>query len=120
MRIGQAASAAGASDEVAQHLGRHVEVRDHAVPQRADRADVRRRAPDHAARLLADRVDPAGHLVDCDDRRLEDGNPAAANEDESVRRAEIDRELATPLETPLCHRPSLNGTGMALRVTLVR
>jgi hypothetical protein len=50
-------------------------------------------------------MDPAGYLVDCDDGRLEDGNSAAANEDQRVRRAEIDRELATPLETPLCHRP---------------
>jgi hypothetical protein len=81
------------------------------VPQRADRTDVRRRASDHAAGLLTDRVDTAGHFVDCDDGRLEDGNSTAANEDEGVRRAEIDRELATPLETPLCHRPSLNGTG---------
>jgi hypothetical protein len=46
-------------------------------------------------------VDSAGYLVDCDDGRLEDGNAASANEDESVRSAKIDRELATPLETPL-------------------
>ena len=72
---------------------------------------MRRRASDHAAGLLADRVDSAGHLVDCDDGGLEDGNSTAANEDEGVRRAKIDRELATPLETPLCHRPSPNGTG---------
>jgi hypothetical protein len=63
---------------------------------------VRRRS-DHAARLFANRVDSAGHLVDRDDGRLEDSNPAAANEDEGVRSAKIDRELATPLETPLCH-----------------
>jgi hypothetical protein len=62
---------------------------------------VCRRATDHAACLLTDRLNPARYLIDCDDGRLEDGDSAAANEDESVRRAEIDRELATPLETPL-------------------
>jgi hypothetical protein len=100
--------------------------------KRADRADGRRRTSDHAARLLADRVDPAGYLVDRDNGRLEDGDSAAANEDERVRRTEIDRELVTPLKTPLSHRPSLNGTGAsgerrhrpgiatARQVTLVR
>jgi hypothetical protein len=69
-----------------------------------------RRASDHATGLLADRMDSAGHFVDCYDGRLENGNPTAPNEDEGVRRAKIDRELATPLETPLCHRPLSNGT----------
>ena len=113
MRIGEAASAAHPPDEIPQHVGGHVEIRDHPVPQRADRTDGRRRAPDHAARLLADRVDPARYLVDRDDGRLEHGNSLAANEDECVRRAEIDRELATPLKMPLCHRPSPNGSGMS-------
>ena len=111
MGVGQAATAAGSPDEVAQHVGRHVEVRDHPVPQRADRADARGCASDHPARVLADRVDPARYLVDRDDGRLEHGNSLAANEDECVRRAEIDRELATPLEMPLCHRPGFTLPG---------
>jgi hypothetical protein len=57
-------------DEMAQHLLGDVEVRDHPVLQRADRADRPRRAAEHALGLEADRVHLAGALVDRDDRRL--------------------------------------------------
>ena len=54
-------------DEVAQHLLGDVEVGDHAVLQRADRADRSRRAAEHPLRLDADGVHLAGALVDRDD-----------------------------------------------------
>jgi hypothetical protein len=63
------------------------------MAERSDRSDVRRRAPDHAPRLVADRVHLAGPLVDRDDGRLEQHDPLVALEDNRVRRAEIDCEL---------------------------
>ena len=47
-------------DEVAEHLLGDVEVGDHAVLQRADRADRPRRAAEHPLRLEPDGVDLAG------------------------------------------------------------
>ena len=81
-------------DEVAQHLLGHVEVGDHAVLERPDRADRARRAAEHALRLDADGVDLAGALVDRDDRRLGQDDAAAADVDERVRGAEVHRHVA--------------------------
>ncbi len=79
--------AANAADEVTQHFRRDVEVRDHAVTQRADGADRRGRPSDHAARVLADGAYLVRPLVDGDDGRLEDRDPLAPDEHERVRRA---------------------------------
>ena len=116
MRVREAAPAADAANEVAQHLGGDVEVRDHTVAERADRADRRRRAPDHAASLLADRVNAPGYVVDRNDGRLEHRDALAPDEHERVRRAEINRKLTTSLETPLCHRPRSTVPGRLTRV----
>jgi hypothetical protein len=65
------------------------------VPQRPDRANRRRRPPDHPPRFLADGMHGARPLVDRHDRRLEEDDPLPAHEHERVGRAEIDRQLAT-------------------------
>src|SRR4051812_41510562 len=57
-----------ATDEVAKHLSRHLEVRDHTVAERAKRPNLRRRPADHAPRLFTDRLNPAALLIDGDDR----------------------------------------------------
>jgi hypothetical protein len=57
------------------------------------RADVRRRATDHPARLLAHGLHAAGQLVDRDDGRLEQHDAFTAARDDRVRGAEVDREL---------------------------
>ena len=88
-------------DEVAEHLLGHVEVRDHAVLERADRGDRAGRAAEHALRLDADRVHVARPLVDRDDRRLREHDPAAADVDQRVRGAEVDGHVAT---AEACHR----------------
>jgi hypothetical protein len=87
-------AAAGLRDEVAQHLLGDLEVGDDAVPQRPGRADRGRRAADHPPRLGADRVHAAGLLRERDHRRLEEHDPAPANEHERVGRAEVDRHVA--------------------------
>ena len=81
-------------DEVAEHLLGHVEVGDHAVLQRADRADRPRRAAEHPLRLEADRVHLAGALVDRDDGRLGEHDAAPAHVDERVGGAEVDGHVA--------------------------
>jgi hypothetical protein len=103
------------ADEVTQHLLRRLEVRDHAVAKRARRADVRRRAADHASGVLAERLHVAGSLVDRDHRRLEDDDPAAALVDDRVGGTQVDREAAVGqvLATP---QPHAAGGYLATRV----
>src|SRR5205807_5803026 len=105
------AAAADPADEVPEHLCRHVEVGDHTVPERTDRTDRRRRASDHSPRLFADRVHGIRGLVDRDDGRLEHDDALAANEDERVRRAEVDRQLPTTGETLQSHGPRMDSSG---------
>ena len=81
-------------DEVAEHLLGDVEVGDHAVLQRADRGDRPGRAAEHPLRLDPDRVHLAGALVDRDDGRLGEHDPAAADVDERVGGAEVDGHVA--------------------------
>ena len=92
-RVGEARPAR-LRDEVAQHLLGDLEVGDHAVPQRPDRADRSRRPADHPLGLGADRVHAPRLLRDRDHGRLEEDDSAPANEHERVRRAEIDRHVA--------------------------
>ena len=92
-REGEAA-AARPGDEVAQHLLGDLEVGDHAVPQGSDRSDRSGRPADHPLGLGADRVHAARLLGDRDHRRLEQHDPAPADEHERVRRAEVDRHVA--------------------------
>src|SRR4051812_10980906 len=81
-------------DEVAKHLLGHVEVGDDAVLQRSNRADRAGCAPEHALRLEADGMHVAGCLVDRDDRRLGQHDPAPAHVDERVRGPEVDGHVA--------------------------
>ena len=81
-------------DEVAEHLLGDVEVGDHAVLQRPDRADRAGRAAEHALRLEPDRVHLAGALVDRDHGGLAEHDAAAAHVDERVGGAEVDRHVA--------------------------
>src|SRR5216684_656209 len=81
-------------DEMAEHLLGHVEVGDHAVLERADRADRPRRAAEHALRLEADGVHLTRALVDRDDRRLGEHDPATSHIDKRVRRSEVDGHVA--------------------------
>ena len=82
-----------ARHEVAQHLLGDLEVGDHAVPERPDGADPRRRAADHALRLVADGVDVAGVGVDGDHRGLGGHDALAADEHERVGGAEVDGDV---------------------------
>ena len=94
-------------DEVAEHLLRHVEVRDHAVTEGADRPDARRRAADHPLRFGADGMDIVRHVVERDDGRLEQNDPLTANVDDRVRGAEVDRDVAAAVaqqSTRIAHR----------------
>ena len=96
-------------DEVAEHLLGDVEVGDDAVLERADRRDRAGRAAEHALRLDADGVHLAGALVDRDDRRLGEDDPAAADVDERVRGAEVHGHVAAAeaVEVPQkAHRPA--------------
>ena len=79
---------------MAQHLLGDLEIGDHAVAQRADRSDRRRRAADHSLGLRADRVYAARLLGDRDHGGLEEHDSAPADEHERVCRAKIDRHVA--------------------------
>jgi hypothetical protein len=76
---------------VAQHLLGHLEVSDHAVPERPNRPNVSRRAPDHPSRPITDRLHLSAPLINRDHRRLEQNNPSPALEDNRVGSAKIDR-----------------------------
>ena len=82
-------------DEVAQHLLGHVEVGDHAVLQRADRADRAGGASEHPLRLEPDRVHLARPLVDRDHRGLGEHDAAPSYVHESVGRAKVDGHVTT-------------------------
>jgi hypothetical protein len=82
-------------DVVPLHLLRDVEIRDHAVLQRADGLDMARGTPDHPFSFSAHGQDGAGKGVDRDDGRLVQDHPATANVDERVRGPEVDRHIAT-------------------------
>ena len=88
-----------ALDEVAEHRLGDLEVGDHAVLDRAHRADAARRAAEHLLRLVTDREHAlAAPLVvvlrDRDDARLRADHPLAARVDEGVGGPEVDREVA--------------------------
>ena len=85
-------------DEVLEHLLGDGEVGDDAVLHRADGGDVAGRAPEHLLgrepyrldRFLA--IGPA-FLADGDHGRLVEDDPFAADIDEGIGRAEVDREI---------------------------
>jgi hypothetical protein len=81
-------------DEVAEHLLRDVEVGDDTVLERADRRDRPGRAAEHALRLDSDRMHFPGSLVDGDDRRLREDDPAPPHVDERVCSAQVHGHVA--------------------------
>jgi hypothetical protein len=98
-------------DEVAKHLLGDVEVGDDAVLQGPDRRDRPWRAAEHALRLDPHSVHLAGALVDRDDARLREDNPAPAHVDERIGSPEVDCHLPSA-ESAQCapeahERPSL-------------
>jgi hypothetical protein len=84
-------------DEVLQHLLGDCEVGDDAVLHGPDRGDVTGRAAQHVLRFLADRFDllagAARLLADRHDRRLVEHDALAADVDQSVSGAQIDRQV---------------------------
>jgi hypothetical protein len=72
---------------VREHLLRNVEIREHAVTQRSQRADPPGGATDHALGLCSDREDLAAAFVDRDHRGLEYHDSSSPREDDRVRRA---------------------------------
>ena len=91
--------------EVSEHLLGDVEIGDDAVTEWAGGADRRRCAADHGSRLLADGEDLIRQLVDGDDRRLEEDDPFTAHEDDRVRRAQVNGDLAAPVGEELPQAP---------------
>src|SRR5207249_509328 len=92
---------------VPEHVRGDLEVGDDSVPKRTDRANCGGCTPDHPASLLADRVHGIGGLVDRNHGWLEDDDALAANEDERVRRTEVDRQFSTTREALQSHGPRL-------------
>ena len=85
------------ADEVAQHLLGDLEVRDHAVAQRARRRDRRRRATDHPLGVGSHGVDRARSASPiATTEGSETTMPASSDVDEGVRRAEVDRHVPHP------------------------
>ena len=82
-----------ATDEVAQHLLGHVEVRDDAVLEGADGHDVAGRAPEHRLGLLADSEHGVVGLVDGDDRGLVEDDALTLDVDEGVGRAQVNSHI---------------------------
>ena len=93
-------------DEVAKHSFGRVKVSDDTVLERADGHDVARGATDHLLGLGPHRQDATRILIDGDDGRLVENDPAAANIDEGVGRAEIDGHIATDERHRVRHSPS--------------
>jgi hypothetical protein len=81
------------ANEVGQHPFRGFEVGDDAVAQRPDRRQVLRRAADHLPGFSSDGLDPAGHRVIGDDRRLVQDDATARRVDAGVGRAEVDGQI---------------------------
>ena len=88
-------AALGLADEVAQQPLGGLEVGDHAVAQRPDGGDVRRRAAEHGVGGVADGLGLVALRVDGDDGRLVDDDAAPGSEHDGVRRAEVDCEVAS-------------------------
>ena len=81
-------------DEMPQHRFGDFEVGDHAIFQRADRDDIRRRAAEHPFRLVAHRQHFVRARLHCDHRGLAQDDALILHVDERVRRAEIDTDVA--------------------------
>jgi hypothetical protein len=84
-------------DEVLQHLLGDGEIGDHAVLQRPDGGDVARRAAEHVLRLGADGLDSLAAarrlLANRDHGRLVQHDALAADVDQRIGRAKVDRKI---------------------------
>ncbi len=83
------------ADEVLDHLLGHFEIGDHAVPHGPDSRNGRGRAPQHLLGFLADGQHGlfATHITDGHHAGLGQYNAAAADVNQSVRGAEVDRHV---------------------------
>ncbi len=84
----------GLLDEVVEHLFGVAEVGDDAVLHGLDGDDVAGGAAEHLLGLFADGLDFIGDLVDRDDGGLVDDDAFAGGEDEGIRRAEVNGQVA--------------------------
>src|SRR5439155_688667 len=80
-------------NKMPQHRFGDFEVRDHAVFQRADCDDVRRRPPEHALRFIADREHFVGASLHGHHRRLAQDDPLIFDVNQGIGRAEIDPDV---------------------------
>jgi hypothetical protein len=87
----------GLGEEATEHLFGHLEIGDDPMSKRPQCPDPRRCPPDHPPRLVSDRVNVAGRLVDGDHRRLEEDDAFTANIDDGVGRAEVDGHIAATI-----------------------
>src|SRR5690606_28134549 len=102
-------------DEVLQHLLSDGEVGDHAVLHRTDRRDVSRRASQHVLRFLADRFDllagAARLLANRDHRWLVQHDALAANVDQCVGGAQIDRKVVRKIPSKILEHGCCESNG---------
>ena len=82
-------------DEVLDHLLGDIDVRDHAVAERADRLDLVGGLAHHQLGVVTDRLDllHAVDGLDGDDRGLVQDDSASANVDERIGGSEVDRHV---------------------------
>jgi hypothetical protein len=81
-------------DEVLDHLLGGIQIRDHAVLEGTDDGQIAGGTADHRLGIMTDGNDGMVRRVDGDDGRLVEDDALAANEDERVRGAEVDGEVA--------------------------
>ena len=86
----------GARDEVPDHLLGAIEVRNHAVAQRAHRDDVGRRTSQHAACFRADAEHLACAFAHSHDRWFIDDDAPSADVHKCVGGAEVDADVGRP------------------------
>jgi hypothetical protein len=83
----------GSTHEVCEHLLCNVEIREHAVTKRSQRAVPPGCATDHALRLCSNREDLAAAFVDRDHRGLEHHDSSSPREDDRVSRAKVNGQI---------------------------
>ncbi len=80
-------------NEMTQHRFGHFKVRDHAIFQRPHRDNVRRRAPEHSLRLVADREHFVGAGLHGHHRRFAQDDALVFYVDQRVGGTEIDADV---------------------------
>jgi hypothetical protein len=83
----------GSTHEVCEHLLRNVEIREHAVTERSQRADPPGGATDHALRVCSHREGLAAAFGERDHRGLEHHDSSSPREDDRVCRAKVNGQI---------------------------